>query len=162
MKRRSKRPLSYSMTLKHWYQILLEELLPWRIHPSFKTCRRSKQQCATSKVISCLWFLIEKISLRLLNGYMMIWIFMSVLMRLLWATWSLHVFFDHYLVQNLVEVLHWLLGWKNTWLIILMHIIYLWSRIWDMGSSPMSLEQIWLVTWSLYALGKWWSTYLEV
>ena len=45
--------------------------------------------------------------------FMMIYIFMGVLMRLLWSTWSLHVFFAHYLVQNLVEVLHSLLGWRS-------------------------------------------------
>ena len=60
--------------------------------------------------------------------YMMIYIFMSVFMRLLWATWSLHVFFAPYLVKTLVEVHYSLLGWKKTWLIIFMHIIYFWSR----------------------------------
>ena len=65
--------------------------------------------------------------------FMMIYKFMGVLMRLLWATWILHVFFAPYLVQILVEVLHSLLAWKNTWLIILMHIIYFWRSIMGHG-----------------------------
>ena len=55
---------------------------------------------------------------------MMIYIFMSVLTRLIWATWSLHVFLTPYFVHILVEVLHSLIGWKNTWMIILMYITY--------------------------------------
>ena len=65
--------------------------------------------------------------------FMMIYIFMNVLMILLWATWSLHFLFAPYLVQILVKVLHSLLGWKNTWIIILMHIIHLGSRIMGHG-----------------------------
>ena len=60
----------------------------------------------------------------------MILSFMDVLMRLIWATWSLHVLFAPYLVHILVEVLHSLLGWKNKWaIIILMHITLFGSRI---------------------------------
>ena len=55
--------------------------------------------------------------------------FTDVWVRLLWVIWSLLVFLAHYLVQILVDVLHSLLGWKNTWLIILMHIIYIWITI---------------------------------
>ena len=65
--------------------------------------------------------------------FMLIYIFMGVLMRLLGATWSVHVFFTPYLVQILMKVLHSLLGWKNTWLIILMHIIYSWICIMGHG-----------------------------
>ena len=60
MKRTSNRTLEYSMTLKHWYQILVETFLHWRSHPSLETWRRFKEQCARSKVISCRWFFIEK------------------------------------------------------------------------------------------------------
>ena len=66
----SKRPLEYSMTLNNWYQILVGKFLHLRSHPSLKTWRIFKEQCATSKVISCLFFLIEIIWLRLMNVYM--------------------------------------------------------------------------------------------
>ena len=71
MRIRSKRPFSYSMTLNNWYEILVGELLPWRIHPSLKTWRRFKEQCTTLKVISCLCYLIETIWLSLMNCYIM-------------------------------------------------------------------------------------------
>ena len=60
---------------------------------------------------------------------MMIYIFKGVLMRLLWATWILHVLSAPYLVHILVEVLHSPLGWNKTWMIILMHVIYIWISI---------------------------------
>ena len=88
--------------------------------------------------------------------------FMDVWVRLLWVIWSLLVFFSHYSVHILVEILHSLLGWKNTGWIFWCISHPFGESLWDMISSPMSLDQILLVTWSLYALGKWWSTYLEV
>ena len=63
-------PLAYSMTLKHWCQILVGKFIDWRIHPSLKTWRTFKEKCATLKVISCLCFFIEIIWLVLMNVYM--------------------------------------------------------------------------------------------
>ena len=67
-----------------------------------------------------IWFKKIILPRNILCSIMMIYIFMGVFMRLLWATWSLHIFFAPYLVQILVEVLHSLLGWKNTWMIIIL------------------------------------------
>ena len=52
----SMRPLAYSMILKHWHQILVVKFPHWRSPPSLNTWRRFKEQCATLKVISCLFF----------------------------------------------------------------------------------------------------------
>ena len=95
--------------------------------------------------------------------------------RLLWATWSLHVFLAPYFVQILVDVLHSLIGWKNTWMIILMHIIYLWIRIvghgiltYVIGSDLIGHLKL-VCTWKMvvYSLGgistfmiSWWGTSL--
>ena len=92
----------------------------------------------------------------------MIYIFMGILMRLLWATWSLHVFFSPYLVKILVEVLHSLLGWKNTWMIILMHIIYFWSSIMGHGILTYVMGKIWYNTLCLCVWATGWSTHLDV
>ena len=64
------RPLAYSMTLNNWCQIVVWKCIHWRSHPSLKTWRRFKEKCATSKVISCIYFLIETFWLGLRNGYM--------------------------------------------------------------------------------------------
>ena len=78
----SMRPLAYSMTLNNWCQILVGKFLHWRSHPSLKTWRRFKEQCETSKAISCLWFLIEKMWLSLMNCYMMhTWRIMRIIIR---------------------------------------------------------------------------------
>ena len=91
--------------------LMLEEL-----HPTLRWRYISLKNIIVGKNILCY--------------FMMIYIFMGVLMRLIWDTWSLHVLFAPYLVHILVEVLHSLLGWKNKWLIIiLMHITFFGSNI---------------------------------
>ena len=79
--------------------------------------------------VRVIWLKNIIIERNILWYYMMTYIFMSVLMRILLATWSVHVFLAPYFVQILVEVLHSLIGWKNTWMIILMNLILFFSSI---------------------------------
>ena len=72
--------------------------------------------------------------------------FMDVCVRLIWFIWSLLVFLAHYLVQIWVEILHPLLGWKNTWLNILMHITSFWSSI--IGDSMTIMTQVKYEGWN--------------
>ena len=71
-------------------------------------------------------------------------------------------FFAQYMVQIWVEILHSLLGWKNTWLNILMHITSFWRRIIGRGILTYVIGEDFIGHLKLYPLGKWWSTYLEV
>ena len=80
-----------------------------------------------------IWLRNIIIGSNILCYFMLICIFMGVFMILLGATWSIHVFFAPFLVHILVEALHPLLGWNNTWLSILMHIILFWRRIMGHG-----------------------------
>ena len=70
--------------------------------------------------------------------------------------------FDSFEVSLFFLLIIWFIFWcrflihslderKNGWLYWCTLYIFGVS-LWDMGSSPMSLEHIWLVTWSLYAL----------
>ena len=105
----------------------------------------------------------------------MILSFMDVWVRLLWDIWNLFVCFAHYLVHIWVEILHSLLGWKNTWLNILMHITTIWRSIIGNGILTYVIREdlighlkhlcTWqMVVYSLRGISTfmifWWGTYL--
>ena len=128
---------------QHLVHLMLEEL-----HPTLGWIDLWLENIFVSRHILCYIFMILS--------------FMDVWVRLLWFISSLLLFcslfgsdlsgdssFTSWMKEYMAEYFdayHILLKWHYR----------------TMGSSPMWLEQIWLVTWSLYALGKWWSTYLEV
>ena len=104
----------------------------WKVY--FLWCHmRSMELLSLLMIMTWLECHILYISRNILCYIMMIYIFLVVLMILLRATRNLHAFFAPYLVQILVEVLHSLLGWKNTCLIILMYIKFFWSIIMGHG-----------------------------
>ena len=95
---------------QHLVHLMLEEL-----HPTLGWINLWLEKCfAASHILYYIFMILS---------------FMDVWVILPWVIWSLLVFFAHYLVQIWVEILHSILGWKNTWLNILMHITSFWRSI---------------------------------